>query len=503
MPTPLTLDSFSDHWYIYRIVGRVSTQLGGSMRKPGFIRRLIAVMAIAALAIGACSTGDDAGSDDDSSTSTSMSDDGTTEAPATTEGETEASSTTEQTPSTTDGADRTASFRGVTEDTIDIGVGFWDTTEFGFGFFGDTEAVWTALTDAVNERGGVNGRMLVPTVAGFSPANNEGMLEACIALTEDAEVFAVLGGMRGDANFCVSEQHETIHLGSQVFAGGEALERARAPIAGFFPVENTVEPALIEALDDQDWFDDATVGLHYESSDLADRLSENVQAALADVGVTVEIELVLDDLVVDDDTAESQIEIMQEQVRTAGITHMIMIGGAASGFVAYGESDIELAATEPNNFNTAIQQGIDPVDLDGTVAASTAVNLPDDPIDDKAQQCLDDVETALPDARFENPGPGVENTAGDPNYWSYTLLACRDLDLFVQAATAAGVELTNETFRTGLESLTDLSFAQMPFASFAPDKYNGNDTLRLVQFDGDADEDGELVPLGDPVDLTP
>ena len=382
-------------------------------------------------------------------------------------------------------------------------MGLWDTSDFGFGFFGDAEAVWKALTDAQNQRGGVNGRMLVPTVAGFNPADAEGMLEACISLTEDAEVFAVLGGMRGDANFCVFEQHETIHVGSQVFAAGETLDRARAPIAGIRPAGNATEAALVRELDGQGWFDGAVVGVHYESSEVKDRVGDSVGSALSDAGVTIEIELLLDDLVVDDDTAESQIDIMREQVRAAGVTHMVMIGAAATGLIAYGETDIQMAATESNNFQTAIQQGIDPLDLDGTVAVSDRVNLPGDPVDAKAQQCLDDVKAALPDARFDKPGPGVENTADDPNYWAYTMLACRDLDLFVQAATAAGVELTNDSFGEGLESLTETSLAEIPFVSFGPGKYHGGDTLRLVEFDGDADEDGELVPLADPVDLTP
>ena len=67
----------------------------------------------------------------------------------------------------------------------------------------------------------------------------------------------------------------------------------------------------------------------------------------------------------------------------------------------------------------------------------------------------------------------------------------------------AGVNPTNDSFRTGIESLTNISLPEIPFVSFAEGKYNGGDTLRLVMFDADADEDGELIPLGDPVDLTP
>lgn len=399
---------------------------------------------------------------------------------------------------------RTASFRGITENTIQIGVGFWDTSVFGFGFFGEPDLVWSALTDAVNARGGVNGRNLEYTIARFNPASNEQMLGACIALTEDAEVFAVLGGMRGDANFCVFEQHETIHLGSQVNAEGEALERARAPIAGFFPARNVRESAFIAELEATGWFDGAqSIGVHYDGDSTADRLSDTIEKAMSDLGLDLALTLNIDDLVLDEDTLESQTDIMREQARTTGVDRIIIFGAAATGLITYGELDVDLAAVDSDNFTTAINAGIDPADIDGTIATTARISLDSDPIDATTQQCLDDAQAAISEARFEQPGPGVGNNADDPNYWNYTVLACRDLDLFVQAASAAGVNPTNDSFRAGIESLTDISLPQIPFVSFAPGKYNGGDTLRLVMFDADADEDGELIPLGDPVDLTP
>jgi len=207
--------------------------------------------------------------------------------------------------------------------------------------------------------------------------------------------------------------------------------------------------------------------------------------------------------VLDDDAIESQTEIMQEQVTDAGIDRMVIFGAAATGLVTYGDLGIQMAAVDSTNFTTAISSGIDPVALDGTIASAVRLDLATDPVDAETQECIDIVSAALPDARFERPGPGVENSEEDPNYWSYTVLACRDLSLFVQIATASSVELTNDSFQAGLESLNQASLPEIPFLSFGPGKYNGNDTLRLVQFDGDADEDGELFALGDAVDLTP
>ena len=398
----------------------------------------------------------------------------------------------------------TASFRGVTEDTIRIGVGFWDTTLFGFGFFGEPQLVWDALVGAVNAEGGVYGRSLEASIAGFNPALPNEMLAACISLTEDHQVFAVLGGLRGDANFCVSEQHETIHIGSQVNARGELLERARAPLASFRIEGTAQQERFIAELARRGWFDGATaVGVHYDGTETQDQLGDVVEAAFADAGVEIAITMNIDDLVLDDDAIETQTEIMQEQVADAGIDRMVIFGAAATGLITYGEMGIQMAAVDSTNFTTAISSGIDPMALDGTISSAVRLDLATDPVDAETQKCLDVVMAALPDARFERPGPGVENSEDDPNYWRYTVLACRDLSMFVQIATAAGPNLTNDSFQAGLDSLSQASLPEIPFLSFGPGKYNGNDTLRLVQFDGDADEDGELVGLGDPVDLTP
>jgi len=460
------------------------------------IRLLIAGLLLALIA-AACSTGDSEDAQVDGTTSTAA----PAESKPTTEPTDDATPTTEAAP---EDVPRTASYTGVTEDAIRIGFGFWDTSVFGFGFFGDPQEVVDALTDAVNERGGVNGRMLEPTIAGFNPADNAGMLAACITLTEDAEVFAILGGMRDDANFCVSEQHETIHLGSQVNAAGEGIERARAPIAGFFAEGTTVEERFIEELDALGWFDGVErVGVHYAGNPIFESAGAVVEGALADLGLDVAISLNIDDLGLTEDELENRAEIMRQQVRDADIDRMLIWGAAATGLVIYGELDLALAAPGSGNFTTAVSGGIDPLDLDGTISSTNRLNLLTDPIDAKTQQCLDDAQAALPDKRFEQPAAGVENSADDPNYWGYTLIVCRDLDLFVQAATAAGVELTNDSFQAGLEMLAETDLPQIPFVSFGPDKLNGNDTLRMVEFDGDADEDGELVPIAEAVDLTP
>ena len=68
------------------------------------------------------------------------------------------------------------------------------------------------------------------------------------------------------------------------------------------------------------------------------------------------------------------------------------------------------------------------------------------------------------------------------------------------AATAAGPELTNDSFRTGIESLGSISLPGQALASFGPGKYDGEDGFRLVSFDPDDGEQGSFTPLTEIVD---
>ncbi|MET0739609.1 MAG: hypothetical protein ABW035_15140, partial [Acidimicrobiales bacterium] len=78
---------------------------------------------------------------------------------------------------------------GVTDDSIKVGVTFVDTEALvasGLNYdLGDHEAVYTALFDAINEDGGINGRQIEPVFAPIDPTNPAPAEEKCVQLTED------------------------------------------------------------------------------------------------------------------------------------------------------------------------------------------------------------------------------------------------------------------------------------------------------------------------------
>ena len=53
---------------------------------------------------------------------------------------------------------------------------------------------WQAMVDYVNTTGGINGRQVQPVWSTYDLTNEDSQQASCLALTQDAHVFAVLGG---------------------------------------------------------------------------------------------------------------------------------------------------------------------------------------------------------------------------------------------------------------------------------------------------------------------
>ena len=76
-------------------------------------------------------------------------------------------------------------------------------------------AIYQTFIDYVNQHGGIAGRKIVPVYKLFCPIGTATVLAACTSLTEDSQVFAVLGTFydpSGDAQTCVAAQHHRVLL---------------------------------------------------------------------------------------------------------------------------------------------------------------------------------------------------------------------------------------------------------------------------------------------------
>jgi ABC-type branched-subunit amino acid transport system substrate-binding protein len=86
---------------------------------------------------------------------------------------------------------------GVTNDQIKVGITYVDLEALrpvGIKIdHGDYETSFKTVIDDINANGGVNGRKIVPVFAPVNPVGTDPAQAACLKLTEDQKVFAVVG----------------------------------------------------------------------------------------------------------------------------------------------------------------------------------------------------------------------------------------------------------------------------------------------------------------------
>ncbi|MGI9601198.1 MAG: ABC transporter substrate-binding protein [Acidimicrobiales bacterium] len=451
--------------------------------------RTVAIVLLFVIVGAACaSSGDGEAATDEGSTTVAD----TTPAPTTTAGD---SSTTV---SDTTLPPLTASFRGVTEDTIEIGVVVSDLDELReLGLVdinrGDQELVWQTFVDEVNERGGINGRMLNMTWAPYVPTQETSAAEACIKLTEDVGVFATLGGIRGPAasvNGCFLADHDTIMVG-----GTQTPELTAVATAPWISDLMSADRKYTGGIDlmSQEGLLDGPVGVIYDSSE-ENLYNEVVRPALDDVGVTP-IEGVQDIPPGDLSAAEALFPVILERFETEGVESIILVQSALNlGARLLLENGFEGQILGLDSINSVSSLGgydeTVPSAFDGIIGVTGATSTESWELPE-TQECVDIFEAANPDIEVLEP---IAVPDGEADWAVPVVEGCRHVRLFEFIATSAGVDLTNDSFVAGLDGLGTFALAGQPFNSLAADKRDADDSLRLGVFDSTLGDEGDLAP---------
>ena len=140
--------------------------------------------------------------------------------------------------------------QGVTDSTIKVGVAILDTSKIAslgleppnYTTQGEKDAA-NAYIDLINSSGGINGRRIDPVFVTTDPLNTGTSATACQTLTEDDNVFAVIGtqALSGAANQCVTTQNRTPLLDSGT------------PTADYSPPGYLISSGQSSSHEDQDW----------------------------------------------------------------------------------------------------------------------------------------------------------------------------------------------------------------------------------------------------------
>ncbi len=446
--------------------------MGAHRRRGSTIVAALMVLALAA----ACTSGDDA---EEGSESTGAAD------------------TTEDT-----AVELTASAPGVTEDTITIAYTYLDfdslvEQNLVTSGWGDQELAFQSLVDDINTRGGINGRQLEVFFEPYSPVGTEEAEAACLRLTEDTEVFAVVGGFLGPAepaNSCIVGPGETILVGG--VQSEERLAEARAPWITDRAQRTRKADILLRLLEEEGHLEGSSVALVTNID--AEDMRGDVQASLEDFGVEPVEDLLLDAPIGDIPAEDAAWGPLAERIRGSGADTVMIVGNPSSAVrnLASQGLDVALWATDEDSLQN-LGATVEPADAEGTLTATAPTG--DELWDSEGVAwCRDAFTAANPDVEVIPPG---ELEEGDEAWVSGILAGCGFLSLFEVVAAEAGADLTNVSFADAAAGLDEFAFGGSPYASLG-DKTDANDSFQLAEFQADIGNDGGLEPLTDITDVT-
>jgi len=375
---------------------------------------------------------------------------------------------------------------GVTDDTIKVGVTYVDLeaiSDVATLDHGDYETAYQALFDDINADGGINGRMVEPTIVGINPIGTDSADAACVQLTQDEQVFAVIGFFTGDNVACYLETHQTA-----VFGGSQTpqlLDRAQAPWYSAAAGADLQDEA-IRAMADAGEFDDVTLGVYGTNVQEA-QVNDDILPLLDELGVDVTT-TVISDIGDNTDITQSNAAVQNaaERFTADGVDTLLVAGDAGLGWANGVEpTDFRprLLLTSPNSIEAwaGDPAGHDLSVLEGAVAGNLygpnqrVWELPG------MQECIQIVE----DAGVPVPEPDtVPDDQGD--IYLAGLDSCRDVTLFRSLVEAAGDDLDYGSLVAGADGLeVQLPDQPEPVTYGPPPHADGDLPAYLYDFDRD------------------
>lgn len=398
--------------------------------------------------------------------------------------------------------DLSDSATGVTATTIKLGIAQSDWAELAnLGLAqvnrGERGEVAEALLAELNENGGICGRTVEFVQAYNLPFGTETALASCLELTQDEQVFAVIGGYGGQgtqaANLCVTEAQDTALVGAN-FTQSER-DQATAPWVTTDLGTDRRAATLVAAIEAEGLLDQfANVAVHSDIDSQA-TVDETLVPALEAAGVNVVERTVLDVPPGDVQAGIPAWRTFLELYRSKQVDAVFLEGDVAFAFEQLVQSglDVTVFASNQSALSSAFDQSSDRNALTGISLESPFEH---ENRNDRMDECWN-VFTRRTGIEIVGPSDLPDD---EINWYTPVSVMCRNLDLFVQLAAAAGPELTNETLQAAIDGFGPIELPNQAFASFGDGKYDAQDGVVLTQFDPSAGIEGDFVPISDIID---
>ena len=380
----------------------------------------------------------------------------------------------------------TATDVGVSETTITIGAVFPDLEVIGRDS-GDVQAKFQLAVDAVNEAGGINGRMIELVYGDYQPIGDAEADALCVEMVEDNQVFAVVGVLLRDSALCYAERGHTIAINGFPTTR-EVVERATAPLLIVDPLAGRLVEENIQALADAGHLPPGLkVAVHgnSQSESLHDAYVAALEARDVEV-VSQTLRTVNNDIV----AAQAEVAVMAERWTADGAE--AVLGSApesATDFVgAYGGAGLDVpmllpegSSNAPSLLQDTFGYDLTPLELAVVIIRDTDASLLYANNEAGVADCVDRFTSAT--------GEEVEIDAADGggDRLGPTIAACQVIDIFSAVATAAGPELTTESFAAAAKNIGAFEVTGLLAASLSEGKPDVSDNPPQVgRFDPDA-----------------
>jgi ABC-type branched-subunit amino acid transport system substrate-binding protein len=383
------------------------------------------------------------------------------------------------------GQPRTASDRGVTPDAIRLGMLMLDVGPVGKAGTAvavdpvQQQAAWQSFVDDLNARGGINGRKVEPHFATYDVLSDDSARAACLRLTEDAEVFAVLGGFAKPASsLCVLEEHRTPLIDYIAYHPDSLYRRSGGMLLSTFPTASRMMGNFVAELDRLKVVAGRPIGIvtddqndpGFETAPLLERL-------LRDAGHQVVHRSNLAG------SASSQIALEVQQMRSKGVGLVVLLSGTlnSQAFTQAASSQgwaPGWATSDWGTMNGDTTMKNAGSTFDGAVGITSTRNyefrggIGEAPA---ARQCREVYERRS--GRRLAPRGEAEN--------SLTMNFCDTFRLFEAAAARAGVQLTRAALSSAAQTIGAFPFAAVGDGSFGPGKFDGSDQVRTQRWELD------------------
>jgi ABC-type branched-subunit amino acid transport system substrate-binding protein len=375
------------------------------------------------------------------------------------------------------GASTPSAAPGVSKDEIKVGITYPDLAAVRAAGaantnHGDYEKSYQAVIDDLNKRGGINGRKVVPLIAGIDPLGTAPAQETCLKFTEDEPVFAAVGFFNADAPLCYAEKHDTPVLGGQITDA--YLARAKAPWFTLDPGAE-VAPRVIDTLAKAGAFKGGKVGIVAVAADEG-LLDDVVLPALKRNGVTGTV--AINDAPTTDVTAGNALtDTILERFRSDGIKTVLAVNNAIGGIVTgLGKTDWRprLVATASGPLSAAASNpATNPSVIKDVISADVGIEFNEPSL----QKCFQVVEKATGDKIVEYAA------AGEPQPRISAQTACRSVALFAALAKAAGKNPTAASFGKAPQKLGSIEIPGAGAITYDPKTHTFAQPMFTYRYD--------------------